>query len=866
MGNLTAKTSGEIASFMTPAKTNIKSLKVHFSPKQLGTGDPSPENVREIVGWDGVDLYYSGKNLFNLTAESFTSSTSYAYAPIPINFEAKFSFVKKNSDIDTSNIYFGVSYYMPTSSTEINKGYTWNMEKGIAQTGNKSKNIITYPSNTDIYLQVARYVVIYPKTAVADFFETYDVQLEIEPVTSYEPYHGNNILTNWTKNIKQWSYTDTTIDDSYSSNIFNEYGNGRWDNAITDIPSEWFGKELTYSAYIERSSSPLNDYDDVRVWCYGESTTLFDANRAQRFYDADTSGRSWVTFTIPEGTERIAFGLRLSKGSRVYNPQLEYGSEPTEYQPYVGTVYGGYIDLISGELIENYKYIRLDANTQCTEFRISDNGLYTIWYHINDMASGSIQTFYNDSNIMCNNIQKVLSRGSIPTTQLGILFGNNTNNVYLYNMNYVYGYTTKEEISAWLDENPVYVTVPLATPITHQLTPTQLQSFIGQNNFWSNADYVEIEYDLIETEDIQKCRKKIMLNQPHTESVIGDIANFTTNIKAPLKECKVYFNPIQEGSGDPSPDNVRNIVGWDSVEVNGCGKNLFTVENATIGYYTRAKDKDGYKAGSLNKLSTGSVTDYIKVIPNTYYYINFEKVNSWGNAGISFYQNKNIDSGIDGGIAQQELMAKNKTGASFLTPSNCYYIRIVYHNDYIKNQLELGSTATLYEPYQGTIASINWSNNVGTIYGGYIDLAKGELVATHKFVIYNGQEDGWNTYKVSQQIHFTRIISDKKIKMNSSISNLFPNANNIAFWDRKEYSIFGDHNTLPRIYVNAPYEMPDGVTEWKEWLSTNPLQVCYELAEPIHYSFTPQQLLTFKGENNIWSDTNGQTEVKFWTH
>ena len=42
--------------------------------------------------------------------------------------------------------------------------------------------------------------------------------------------------------------------------------------------------------------------------------------------------------------------------------------------------------------------------------------------------------------------------------------------------------------------------------------------------------------------------------------------------------------------------------------------------------------------------------------------------------------------------------------------------------------------------------------------------------------------------------------------------------------------------------------------------------IVYELAEPIHYSFTSQQLLTFKGENNIWSDTNGQTEVKFWTH
>ena len=65
MGNLTAKTSGEIASFMSPSVTNIKSLKVHFSPKQLGTGDPSPENIREIEGWDGVEVAKSSINLLD---------------------------------------------------------------------------------------------------------------------------------------------------------------------------------------------------------------------------------------------------------------------------------------------------------------------------------------------------------------------------------------------------------------------------------------------------------------------------------------------------------------------------------------------------------------------------------------------------------------------------------------------------------------------------------------------------------------------------------------------------------------------------------------------------------------------------------
>ena len=44
------------------------------------------------------------------------------------------------------------------------------------------------------------------------------------------------------------------------------------------------------------------------------------------------------------------------------------------------------------------------------------------------------------------------------------------------------------------------------------------------------------------------------------------------------------------------------------------------------------------------------------------------------------------------------------------------------------------------------------------------------------------------------------------------------------------------------------------------------VQVVWKLTEPIYYQLTPQQLLTLKGTNNIWANTNGQTEVKYWTY
>lgn len=52
--------SGSIASFSDGGDNLLmKSLKVNIVPKQSGSGDPSPSNVRAISGWDSVNVYIS---------------------------------------------------------------------------------------------------------------------------------------------------------------------------------------------------------------------------------------------------------------------------------------------------------------------------------------------------------------------------------------------------------------------------------------------------------------------------------------------------------------------------------------------------------------------------------------------------------------------------------------------------------------------------------------------------------------------------------------------------------------------------------------------------------------------------------------
>lgn len=44
---------------IVPAYVSLEKLNIEFSPKQSGTGDPSPENVRAISGWDSVKVTVS---------------------------------------------------------------------------------------------------------------------------------------------------------------------------------------------------------------------------------------------------------------------------------------------------------------------------------------------------------------------------------------------------------------------------------------------------------------------------------------------------------------------------------------------------------------------------------------------------------------------------------------------------------------------------------------------------------------------------------------------------------------------------------------------------------------------------------------
>ena len=59
--------TGNPLTFIMDKSKPLKSLLIPFTPRQSGTGDPSPDNIRPILPWDGLTVFGGGKNLFDET-------------------------------------------------------------------------------------------------------------------------------------------------------------------------------------------------------------------------------------------------------------------------------------------------------------------------------------------------------------------------------------------------------------------------------------------------------------------------------------------------------------------------------------------------------------------------------------------------------------------------------------------------------------------------------------------------------------------------------------------------------------------------------------------------------------------------------
>ena len=213
---------------------------------------------------------------------------------------------------------------------------------------------------------------------------------------------------------------------------------------------------------------------------------------------------------------------------------------------------------------------------------------------------------------------------------------------------------------------------------------------------------------------------------PHLATASGSIASFQTDMKSALEEIKIHFNPVQSGTGTPSPTNIRPISGWTGLTLNQSGKNLFDIN--TLAVPNEITITDGIATGEMrsffnNFFLNGSMFEWGKnerlyisakayrdnAQPTTYPGFTIYEVHTDGTERATVpFSNETATPTVLGGATSSSKITENLFIGYGSSPLATWHVSEI--------QIELGSQQTAFEPYKGNKIPVSWSS---TYYGGY---------------------------------------------------------------------------------------------------------------------------------------------------
>ena len=754
-------------SFETKRSVTIDSLKTHFLPIQEGEGDPSPDNIRPITGWNSIKIRKCGKNLAKV-----------------------FGF-------DTSTIR--------SVSQTRRKTNTWGTT--ISETNYADELVITqdgYNNSSNVRHYSNGYFVI--GLDALSFDKRYNVSFKI---------------TNIVSNPLNASLSDIRIS--------NPYGNYYSDPVVTED-----GK-VSFNNYLYKKNMNEPGRCGIEVYNCGMSFTI-----------------SEFMITAVEDEDFT------------YEPYREEEIEAELPE----TMYGGYVDITKGELVQEYTAIsaKLSDCTRKVTYEENDPNSGMVWYDFQPFVDFGITNNNKQMSTICKYSYNLADR--------------KINHFYMYTMQ-PSGRTRLLLFLTEEDDQPedfeFTVVGQLVTPIHYPIPPETLKTLRGFNTIFSTGnDSIEVGYSELSPMSLLELRRSIIASEPHLVTVeTGNtedsdvIASFKTNTALPIKSMITNFEPKQEGEGDPTPENIRPITGLNKLTVKRCGKNLFDEQTTII--YSRTTSTNGWAPSDTAK----SVA--IKVSPSTTYTISYNNApdnniifrggtievdpSTVGDSRIQFTQyiipSKSTDNYFTVTTGKQDMWIVIQANSNVLSERNA------------KIQVELGSQSTAYELYKEEVVEIELPE---TMYGGYVDIAKGEVVQEYKLITITGSESNaifnWNAYAftspglvssnsvwaVKACSHTSNLLSGSG--MHSSRDSGFDNAVCVSATPLVRYRDRNNFNDLEtaKTYLQGQYA------------NGTPVQIVAQLETPIHYSISSETIKTLKGMNNIYTNANGKSIIKYWTH
>lgn len=300
---------------------------------------------------------------------------------------------------------------------------------------------------------------------------------------------------------------------------------------------------------------------------------------------------------------------------------------------------------------------------------------------------------------------------------------------------------------------------------------------------------------------------------------------------------KVSWEPAQAGSGDPSPDNIRPITGLDAVSVTRSGKNLI-----------KSTALDGQQINLSARIQPGDTIT-----------VSFDGVAKAEGDRVTIYTH-DTDGTLEGSVSFTTKAGPQRyTGTRTLNRGvGISYLKAYSGSDFYERftsvtnfKVELGSTATPYEPYTGSTTDITLPE---TVYGGTLNVETGVITINRATVIIDGD----------------KIFFKEGTYWNSN-NNSTPNIMNGVSWNNKIvcshfYKVFGSNSNNDFIYCEKDImkEYFATVDDFNAYLAEQnaagtPVQVCYILDTPYTIQLTPQQIAALSGVNTIYTDAGTLT-------
>ena len=351
------------------------------------------------------------------------------------------------------------------------------------------------------------------------------------------------------------------------------------------------------------------------------------------------------------------------------------------------------------------------------------------------------------------------------------------------------------------------------------------------------------------------------------DTASGAIASFPDGAAVAAKDITIGIEPVQSGSGDPSPTNVRPISGWTGANVTRTGKNLIPMTVAGV----KAENTAGTWSGDSythNGITWTILTDSNENITG----IKANGTTSGANSIFALNTYFIVPKSVAGYISGSTTNVKNRTWLSnwnggpesiggedkaMTTPSDgVLRCRLqvdankTVSNEIVYPMIRLASnTDPTFAPYiDTTTIPISWQASAGTVYGGTLDVTTGLLTVDRA------------SFDLSE-LTFTYNSADTRWVSNNMSSIKIGDANDSSpLFEKYKTVTINQQNSSG--YQNIICGCTYGQKLYIRTLdsSTQPSgNVVLLLRESVSYTLTADQVTTLLGVNNIWADCGPST-------